>query len=304
MKYCVGNDDFVTIQSAIDAAVNAGHNVGNPTVVFVKPGIYTEDVSMASGVDIVALDYNATVLQGTVNVNLSDSSGQPSCLWSGISIKGESYGVNFAGANNQQFRLDNCKIRTEEEGIFVHNTSSGANLVSKDVMIEQVFDSQCLKTTGTNAASVFFENARMGDWGSGSDKVVVEHNGGAVYFTTQSLIGGQVVVNATAGGFVFNGALILQTATALVLNSTTIPCILGSIAFLTSASEIISGTGTVIMGTYMRLPGSNGVIGSGITIQSSDIGFIPGVVTDWSVAPLGVYQALNQLAARVKALEA
>lgn len=74
-KYVVSKGDplapYTTIQSAIDAAVGAGHDPTNPAVVLVHPGIYTENITASLGVDLVSFDNELgrnTTIKGTITI--------------------------------------------------------------------------------------------------------------------------------------------------------------------------------------------------------------------------------------------
>lgn len=148
--YIVGKDPldpFSSIQAAIDQAVLDGASFTDPAVVIVKPGTYVEDVSLAVGVNVVALIYEKsymTKVTGTLTFNsgAGGSVGSKITTWVGIDVTGD--GTNptlmFYGANPQRLNITNCEINSPgmASALRMTNVGAGSVLVAKDVNFNQM----------------------------------------------------------------------------------------------------------------------------------------------------------------------
>ena len=147
--YVVGKaltDPYNSIQDAIDDAVTAGASFTDPAVVIVKPGEYTENVALASGITVIALTYDRghmTKLAGTLTYNSAagGSAATKVATWVGIDVNGDGTNpsLQFSGANPQWLNITNCDVNSvgPAKSMVMSNAGTGSTLVAKDVTFNQ-----------------------------------------------------------------------------------------------------------------------------------------------------------------------
>lgn len=116
--------NYTTISSAIAAAVTAG---GSQTV-FVQPGNYNEDLTLAANVNLAAFQSDATtptvIITGKMTATFAGS-----CSISGIYISTEGigdYGFEITGSSATIVNFINCNFNTVANDNFFHCTNSNA----------------------------------------------------------------------------------------------------------------------------------------------------------------------------------
>jgi hypothetical protein len=102
--------NYTTIASAITAAASAG---GNQTI-FIQPGVYTENLTLVSGINLCAFVGDATVAPGSSNVVIF---GKLTCTYtgtvdiSGIELRTNSdFCIESTGTNLCNINLYNCNL--------------------------------------------------------------------------------------------------------------------------------------------------------------------------------------------------
>jgi hypothetical protein len=117
-----GHGDFTTISAALSAA-SAGQ------VIFVRPGIYTENPTLKADVDICAFIANAVSQNVTINGKCSYS-GSGDVAISGICLQTNSdYALEVTGSSASVVSLINCSINmTNNAGIHLSSSSSSAGI--------------------------------------------------------------------------------------------------------------------------------------------------------------------------------
>ncbi len=142
--YIVGAtlSDFTTISAAITQAVADGASNANEINIYIKPGTYTENVTLADGVNLLGMDYrpssNESIgvlhllgveLVGTItvpssvnckvnNINVVPASGNP--------------GFNVTSTVSGLVQLSGCRARVTNEAVI---NSNGANNLSSFFLI-------------------------------------------------------------------------------------------------------------------------------------------------------------------------
>jgi hypothetical protein len=147
--YIVGketNDPYSTIQSAINQAVTVdGKSFTDPAVIIVKPGTYTEDVTLYPGINVIALAWEKsymTILNGMLiyDTSAGGTSGTKIATWTGIDVSaaGSPGTVRFAGLNPQRLHLLNCHITSTNTnpGLIMTNNSGDSLVIANDVDFE------------------------------------------------------------------------------------------------------------------------------------------------------------------------
>lgn len=110
--YIVGTDSkYTSIQSAIDAAVADGASDSNPSLVLVKFGTYTEDISLVAGVYLQGLS-NCAIQAFGVTV-IGDITGDyiGMCTMDNISLQGS---LTISGTGASQFASQCCNYTAGE----------------------------------------------------------------------------------------------------------------------------------------------------------------------------------------------
>ncbi|MEK6700933.1 MAG: hypothetical protein AABZ53_01610, partial [Planctomycetota bacterium] len=130
-----------SIQAAINAAVGDGHNASDPTVILVRPGNYTEDITLAGGVHLqgaVAGKSFATQLTGSVTY--SGGSGVVSMQAIDISTPGGSDSITFTGSGFQQLYLSDCVAysTSTNSSLVLNNTGGGSGVTFDNVNFRSV----------------------------------------------------------------------------------------------------------------------------------------------------------------------
>lgn len=120
-----GNGDFTTIASALTAATTG-------TTIFIKPGTYTENLTLKSGVNLSGFGSDSSQ-NGTGNVIISgtcsfSSSGTVSI--SGIQLQTNAAGIlTLSGSSATIINLENCYLNcTNSSGITFSSSSSSATI--------------------------------------------------------------------------------------------------------------------------------------------------------------------------------
>lgn len=114
--------NFLTIGAAIAAAVADGHGPSSPAIVRIYPGVYTEDVTLVSGIHLRAVapfskmaecDDGPTKIVGKLTYATTDTGGVATnfVVVDGLYIDPDSdEGVDFSGGESQELILRNCVI--------------------------------------------------------------------------------------------------------------------------------------------------------------------------------------------------
>ncbi len=310
-----GNDEFTSIQAAINAAVSKGHNSSNPAVILVKPGTYKEDLTLASGVDIKAVAYGSislstgfngfpstTLVEGSITVNLTDS-GRPCVNWLGIDITSPTIGIRFTGSNSQSLVVRDATIISATETIYSDNTASNNSIYLKYVFATNPGTLPVIHNDAVLGSdfNMIFEEMKIGAFASGSDNIVINHQSGAVYSFSQVQCGGQIVVGPGSMGFVINGSILTNLVPGIIMLAPIGFVLVANALFASTAPFIVQGTGTFIYANVLQFPGATGTFDPGLTIINAPMVFTPAQPTDWTPTPTTIQEALNQCAARLTA---
>lgn len=105
-----------SIQAAIDAS-SPGETV------FVRPGTYTEDLSLRSEVSVVGSGFKETILHGTGSGTVVTAVGVTNAQFSGFKITGSGTGSSDAGVSIRggDLLLDNNWVAGNQEGVQVYS---------------------------------------------------------------------------------------------------------------------------------------------------------------------------------------
>lgn len=263
-----GNGDYTTIQAAITAA-SSGQTV------FIRPGTYTENLTLKAGVNLCSYVGDADTPNVTITGKAAFTAAGTVTI-SGIRLKTNSdYLLAVTGSADSIVNLDNCYIECSNNS-GINYTSSSANSLIR--MFQCKGD---LSTTGiayviqSGAGRIRIEYCRLENTGVSltnstvsAGTLTIEWSTFQNAITTSST--GQIgllgvtmeLTNITAithGGSVESGArysrISTGTATAIsVSNACTFNCVY--LQIISSNTNCISGAGTVIFNNVV-FPGSS-----------------------------------------------
>jgi hypothetical protein len=169
-KYLVGKDatdPYSTIQSAIDAAVTDGHVPGNRAQVLIKLGSYTENLTLAPGVDLIAIDqgqqsYSVSVIGAHTFSCTGGAENWVFVTGIGFTYSNDTPVLTFAGdASNQRLVFRSCLLsKTVGASPTIDVEQSGPGAV--EFYDSVVMSTNCIAVVvGPDSASVsvYFENS-------------------------------------------------------------------------------------------------------------------------------------------------
>jgi hypothetical protein len=247
-----GFGDYTTIQAAIDAAVTAGAGASTPWAILVRPGIYTEDLTLRP------------------YVHVSGSPGTPSNVSSGsVTVRGThvttSVGVNqVMSVSGMTFET----LTTTTSATITH-ASPGILLVDNCRVSMSVFSvtqgPAVLQEQGTllvNDSALFFAS------GGASDRVALQVSG----LNSSTLVASHVTVQGPSGALL-NSLVLPNTVVCHFLDTT--------ITASHVAGTIVISDAVELRLDYCYLTGANGVsihpgagafaVGQSVTVRWSRI---------------------------------
>lgn len=169
-----GNGDFTTLASAIAASTA-------PMDIFVRPGTYTENISMKAGINLIG--FNGDGATPTVTINGSVT-------------------INTAG----RFTISNIRLQTNgAQALIISGT--GAATVNLNQCWVNVVNATGITFSNSNASSFVFLNYCMGDCTTNSVKFFDQSGSGLLSFDYCSLFNfgtSNVACTISAGTFAAN----------------------------------------------------------------------------------------------------
>jgi hypothetical protein len=265
---------FTTITSALTAAVSG-------QTIFIRPGTYTETVTLKAGVNLSAFVCDAqdaqVIIAGRVNATYSGS-----CSISGIHFQhnGAATGILVDGSNATVVNFTNCFFKnTNSPGTTIQNNASNTgaiiNILSCRGDVSLSGGTVLYQNTGTgsiNFYSSYFTNSgnslSLSNCASGNVNIFSSFfsNGigstvtGTTFISDSSIITSAINVNCL---------LVTSVATASITCSN---CYLDS--GTDSAITLASGSGTVnILNSTIKTSNANAITGSG-TIKFGNLSFL------------------------------
>ncbi len=129
---------FTSIQAAINAATA-------PAVVLVRPGSYTENLTLKAGVNVQSAVPDRSFAVNVTGTVTADFSGTTSV--NGLVINGgASPALTFTGSNLQHLFLNDTVLYSDTTALLMDNSGVGSKL--------EMYDSQVQTNTGTDTAAV------------------------------------------------------------------------------------------------------------------------------------------------------
>jgi hypothetical protein len=272
-KYVVdavaGASPYATVQSAI----NAANTVGIPCTVFIRPGTYTENLTLYNGVNLEGGD-NALVT--IVGKHVPPDAGD--ITFTRIGFQSATNVMEKATAGTTVLRFTRCRFIIAD-GYACHLTawtgdlrfrycteyaaSVKSGIVYNATGTAPVIISYCSLGAGTANTMTLIGAARIE-----SSRIICPSSfGGAAVSKTYGgcFFDGMISIITTAELFIANSTISTGAATAITITSTT-PMTLENVVINTSNAVAIAGTGTVNFAeaTFVNSKALDGTIVEGL----------------------------------------
>lgn len=135
------NGSYTTIQAAITAATSG-------TDIFIRPGTYTENITLKDGVNLTAFtrDTNIVTISGTITMNAAGTVNI-----SGITVQtNAATAVSFSSANLQNLTFTNCNLTsTNADLVTVSNSNASSTLTFNNCTFTVAATYKCFVATMT-----------------------------------------------------------------------------------------------------------------------------------------------------------
>lgn len=263
---------YSTIQAAIDAAFADGHTqfVGNPAVVEIAPGIYSESLNLRAGISLLGISAASSNVQvvgdATFVANINQSQNENRLVMNGIQFSGKvelsgsvasrlsllhSAAIQPAGSTNPSVLLNNTLGRFDSASSFIiHNDPAGiaadirnGNFVCSD-QTGGIFNNassvtaSLIKLTGTSTTSL--NSIFIGGNNTGAPNMIEMASA-----TASCFLKGVNVLNAQSGGnnILFSANGTVRALTSVFSNNG------GKFAVTTSGGGILGFAGCTIDGS-------------------------------------------------------
>lgn len=278
--------DFTTIQAGINAAVSG-------QTVFVRPGTYTENLTLKAGVDLVA--YTADAVRPNVTIiGKATYTAAGNCVISGILLQTNSdFALVVSGSNAAQLTLINCNVNCTNNTGISYTNSNASSAIGLNYCTGDLATTGIALYSSSGAGAIVF---RYGSFtNSGASTTASSNSAGSVSFSFSTI----AFPISTSSGGVFNSIYTnhntsTQNVTCLTTAGTGTSVIEYSDFISGSASAISIGSGTIINAVaYFRADSTNtnpitgaGSLNYGI-VQLSNTGLVPNVTAMTPQATFG-----------------
>lgn len=213
-EYLVGPDTYdpySSISGAIAQAVIDGHGPANKAIVLVKPGDYTENVTLQPGIAVCSLSSSkeyAVRIFGQVTVNCGAGTLLDNlCALIGVSVShdGSAPSIHFTGTNPQQLRFINAEVNSP-------GAAAALRMDNTDATSFVVFENANANNTSTGYAA-HVEYGKLSSINSQTNasaaaNVSVYFDNGGQSEMTNHYSRGQIMFAAAGGGGLFGTAII------------------------------------------------------------------------------------------------
>lgn len=283
--FFVGSNGYDTIQSAIDAAelLPEADSTGDPEYqsgieIFIPAGFYDESISINKNVNLTGLGGWATQINQVGIRPFSDTNGP------------------------QNITLKNLFIN----GLFITNETQGGGVFNLDMGAWAIRFDDCL-ILGVpllqNIINIEFQTCKFfGDFdilNTASIEMYNTFSDSAITYTMNSALSHKPNGFADPNGVQYYNCNLNGIESVTTMGST-VPAILTSIQSTIIDLTLGDGTQTYLQGGAVQNLTDNG---TEFLYYQCDSPYTPDQPTDWDTQPVTVNSALDQLAARVRALE-
>lgn len=303
---------YKTVQAAINAA-SAGD------VIVVAPGVYTEDLTFSTLVNIKSM-YNSGYYTVTIVGKHTLNDGGGTLSLSGIHMYNTADSVFiFSGTVAQKLRAYSCKFESNSAGahhaLDVSNTHADSEIHFHNSLI-QVMNSlggaKCINTINTCQCKIGLIDTivKVAD---DNDNIAVDLNGSITYWHTQCETHGTIQVADTVTCSCSFMSL-FTTAQPCITTGSTNPTVLISVNISTGASPVVAGAGVFYysmvsysgagMGFAATLNAGGGPdVGALLTESGKNTVFTSPNPPNWvPPLPTNIHDAISRIATQVAIL--
>ncbi len=252
--YIVGatNSDFTTISGAITQATSDGASNTNQKNIYVKPGTYTENLTVPDGINIMGMSDVAvpgstsapsfTSTQPLMSVKLVGSvtvSASANCSFQNIWFAPGS-GVNAFTANTSNVSIISCLIHcTNAYALTAVSATSPVFYIDKLIVLKISGTSSLLTLPASTNMTIYADHLQVTNTsGSGADPSIIGDSAFLLFFANSSSLLFQI--DASASSSILSMSITSSTHSTGGLSST--PLVLGgtssNIGYLASNSSI------------------------------------------------------------------
>lgn len=258
-----GNGDFTTIQAAITAATTAAAVSGTNKTIFIRPGTYTENLTLAAGINLCAYTGDAFTPNVTI-VGKCTFTAAGTVTISGIRLVTNSdYFLSVTGSVASVVNLFNCNF-TVSNSTGIQFTSSSASA--------KVFIKDCLGNITTTGITLWTHSS------SGVLEMLnTEIANTGLSTTAANASAGQIVLRYSRVDFPMStsGTAILQLIKSSIITTVVNTKALDHASTASNCtvehSTLDSGTATTIsVGAGATLPMKNSIVGTTNTTAAID----------------------------------
>jgi hypothetical protein len=265
-----GNGNYQTIAAALTAA-SAASFAGD---IFIRPGTYTENLTLVAGVNLVAWPADASAGTVIINGNCTLSTAGTVTI-SGIRLQTNSAAcVTVSGSVASILNLVGCYINALNNSAIAYSTSSASSALN-------LFNCQGnLATTGialytatVGIGTITIDNCYITNTGYSS---TASNTSAAAIIISNSYL--SIPISATSGAITqnyFNSYIFSAAATAISIsgaNGYIINCIVGT-NLVSTSSVIVGAGGNVVMSNCFVYTGTTpSITGSG-TLKYNSLSF-------------------------------
>jgi hypothetical protein len=251
---------FTTIQAAINAATYG-------TDIFIRPGTYTENITLKDGVNLTAFtrDVNIVQINGTITMNTAGTVNI-----SGITVQTNgATAVSFSSANLQNLTFTNCVLTSTNADLITNSNSNSSSVIifqtcnltaalTYKILVGTFTGIMNFRQTGILGASTTASTSTGGNlfFVQGNTNQAFSLTGTAIFtawgWNAQATNFTLITLATGTKAFFYGGRL--ASGSAFLFNITTtgeVYCF--NVALETSAATINTGTGTFYNGSNAYL---------------------------------------------------
>lgn len=178
------NTQYRTIQQGITAAVSAGASNAVPKNIFIKPGTYTETLTLAPGIRLIGLGPNGEQAQGAnflpsvTWTGVATSTGTSNVTFQNIRILNTSAVTVFTTATTDKYEFSNCLFSNAGASTIVFGSVNSYSATFNNCSILASNKIISHTTTGT-ASHSYYDCYNNGDYtATGSAGISLTYFGG------------------------------------------------------------------------------------------------------------------------------
>jgi hypothetical protein len=241
---------FTTIASAITAAVG----LGQPTIIYVREGTYTENLTLIAGINIRGANNRATTINGSHIIPAAGTLGISNIILAASA--GGTHVFNEAGAGTCAISLNDCVFNINSGMIFNLPLSTG---FLKLVDCEDSSTANSIITNITGHSGISFSGCTLGvgavaalfagpTWIISSlINVAITASAAAALIIKESNITGTITLGGTSTLAIDTSHLTSGASAAISIGGTS-SAILSNVVINSSAAQVVTGAGSCTYG--------------------------------------------------------